>query len=146
MTTTILIQLIVSGLLLGGIYSLVSVGLTMIFGLGLILTLFNLKCHSPQNLDMLRFGWVFALLVVLAQATWELLTGERLPSVMTERREGYLTAATACQSIPVYLVQCSVNRGAWFALGGESQRLLQIALALRTAHSEVTAAANRQPC
>ncbi len=36
MTTTILIQLIISGLLLGGIYALVSVGLTMIFGVSRI--------------------------------------------------------------------------------------------------------------
>lgn len=64
--------------------------LTMIFGLGLILTLFNLKCYAPDKIDMLRFGWVFAFIAVIAQATWEIATGDRLPSHKTERYDTYV--------------------------------------------------------
>jgi O-antigen ligase len=42
---------------------------------------------------MLRFGWVFAVVVVLAQATYELLTGNRLPSFTTEPWDTYLDSS-----------------------------------------------------
>jgi teichuronic acid biosynthesis protein TuaE len=67
--------------------------LTMMFGLGLILALFNLKCYTPKNLDMLRFGWIFAFIVVMAQASWELLTGDHLQSFMTEYFADYLDSS-----------------------------------------------------
>jgi teichuronic acid biosynthesis protein TuaE len=68
--------------------------LTLVFGLGLVLALLNLKGHAQQNLDMLRFGWIFALVVVLAQATWEMLTGDRLPGSKTDPWDTYLDSST----------------------------------------------------
>lgn len=113
--------------------------MTLIFGLGLILALFSFKCQAPHNLDMLRFGWVFALLVVLAQATWELVTGQRLPSHMTERHADYLDetviqstlgepgsfAAFLLLTIPFLLWSLAQARGA--------QKLIYVGLLAATA-------------
>jgi teichuronic acid biosynthesis protein TuaE len=71
----------------------VSQVLTFMFGLGLILALLNLKCYKPERLDMLRFGWVFAFIAVISQATWELVTGERLPSHKSEPWDTYLDSS-----------------------------------------------------
>jgi teichuronic acid biosynthesis protein TuaE len=78
----------------GGLVEILSI----VFGGGLVLALFNLKSHTPANLDMLRFGWVFALVAVLAQATYELLTGDHLPSFKTELYDTYLDDGSVLQS------------------------------------------------
>jgi teichuronic acid biosynthesis protein TuaE len=70
----------------GGLVEILSI----VFGGGLVLALFNLRSHTQANLDMLRFGWVFALLVVLSQATYELFTGYHLPSFKSEPWDTYL--------------------------------------------------------
>jgi teichuronic acid biosynthesis protein TuaE len=78
----------------GGLVEIVM----LVFGAGLVLVLFNLKCYTQANLDMLRFGWVFALVLVLAQATYEVLTGNHLPSFTTQPWDTYLEDGTVVQS------------------------------------------------
>jgi hypothetical protein len=67
--------------------------MTLIFAIGLILALFNLRCYTPKNIDMLRFGWVFGFVAVIALAAWEIVTGDRLPSYKTEAWDTYVDSS-----------------------------------------------------
>lgn len=58
---TIVIQLIINGLLLGGIYALISIGLTLIFG---VLEIINFAHGEFLMLSMYASYWLFQLLGV----------------------------------------------------------------------------------
>lgn len=58
---TIVIQLIINGLLLGGIYALISIGLTLIFG---VLEIINFAHGEFLMLSMYTSYWLFQLLGV----------------------------------------------------------------------------------
>lgn len=54
--------------------------ITIVFAIGLLLTLLNLDAQRSRHLDKLRFGWLLALVTAAACAFLEITLGRELPS------------------------------------------------------------------
>ena len=58
---------------------------TLVFALGLLLTLLSLHAYKPEHLDKLRFGWLLALVATGVSALLEIVRGHGLPSDLATR-------------------------------------------------------------
>ena len=58
---------------------------TLVFALGLLLTLLSLHAYQAEHLDKLRFGWLLALVATGVSALLEIVRGHGLPSDLATR-------------------------------------------------------------
>lgn len=59
--------------------------ITLVFALGLLLTLLSLDAHRAAHLDKLRIGWLLALATTAVSALLEIVRGHGLPRDLTDQ-------------------------------------------------------------